>query len=84
MWNSLVVGTPTEFPLRNPAMRSAIAPTATPIPMDICVIMLKKLVAELISGLAMSANARAPVAVNCIERDNPFTNNTKRMRIFEL
>ncbi len=58
-----------------------MAPTATPMPMDICVIMLKKLVAELNSGFGMSAKASVDKHVNCIERHSPFTKSTARMMV---
>src|ERR1700722_3734820 len=54
------------------------------MPIDICVIMLKKLVAELSSGFGTSAKASVDRHVNCIERHKPFTKSTARMKVLAL
>ena len=80
-WKSAMVGVPPESLLNSAAIRKAMAPAATPVPMLNCVTMLEKLVAELICDFGMSAKAIVLRLVNCIERHKPFANNTARITI---
>ena len=70
------------WPRIHAAARKATAPTATPIPIDICCVTAEKLVAELISGLGMSTKASVLMLVNCIDRDKPCRNSTAIITTF--
>src|SRR3984957_19186120 len=67
-------------PWRNKAaIRNAIAPTATPIPIVICWTMLAKVVAALIWPGGISAKPNVFRLVNCIERQSPPKNRIAAM-----
>src|ERR1700730_3987546 len=69
-----MVGLLAESWRNNAAIRNAIAPTATPLPIVICWTMLAKVVAALICPGGISAKPNVFRLVNCSDRQSPPKN----------